>query len=79
MIPNIIKIATGWVNASSADTKYYLNPETFDDQTEQEYFQYAKLSSFSALNKDEINEKILVNKGSLKNESVILFTSGLFV
>ncbi len=63
------KIATGWVNASSADTKYYLNPETFDDKTEQEYFQYANLSNFTALNKDEINEKILVNKGSLKNKA----------
>lgn len=61
------KIATGWVNASSADTKYYLNPATFNDTAKQEFFQYAKLSSFSALNKDEINQKILVNKGVLKN------------
>ena len=63
------KIATGWVNASSADTKYYLNPDTFNDTAEQEYFQYAKLSSFSALNEDEINEKILINKGILKNKA----------
>lgn len=63
------KILTGWVNASVTDTKYYLNPETFDDKNEQEYFQYAKLSSFSALNKDEINEKILVNKGVLKGKA----------
>ena len=63
------EIATGWVNASVTDTKYYLNPDTFDDKEEQEYFQYAKLSSFSALNEDEINEKILVNKGILKNKA----------
>lgn len=63
------KIATGWVNASSADTKYYLNPDTFNDKAKQEYFQYAKLSSFSALNADEINEKILVDKGILKNKA----------
>ncbi len=63
------EIATGWVNASSADTKHYLNPDTFNDQTGQEYFQYAKLSSFSALNEDEINEKILASKGILKNKA----------
>ena len=63
------EIATGWVNASSADTKYYLNPDTFNDETKQEYFQYAKLSSFSALNEDEINEKILASKGILKNKA----------
>lgn len=63
------KIATGWVNASVTDTKYYLNPDTFGDKNTQEYFQYAKLSSFSGLNEDEINEKILVNKGILKGKA----------
>lgn len=70
------KIATGWVNASATDTKYYLNPDTFMNKNEQEYFQYAKLSSFSALNKDEINSKILFNKGSLKNKAAAYLQAG---
>ena len=70
------KIATGWVNASATDTKYYLNPNTFMNKNEQEYFQYAKLSSFSALNKDEINSKILFNKGSLKNKAEAYLKAG---
>lgn len=70
------KILTGWVNASKTDTKYYLDPYTFHDKKEKEYFQYAKLSAFSALNKDEINQKILASKGSLKNKASAYLLAG---
>lgn len=70
------KVATSWVNASKTDTKYYLNPETFNDKDEKEYFQYAKLSSFSALNADELNKKILYNKGVLQNKASAYLQAG---
>ena len=69
------KIATGWVNASEDDTKYYMNPENFKN-TDQGYYQFVKLSSFSALSEEEINQKILYNRGILKNKASSFLEAG---
>lgn len=69
------KIATGWVNASQTDTKYYMDPANFV-QSDTSYYQFAKLSSFSALNENEINQKILYDKGILKDKASSFLEAG---
>lgn len=69
------KIATGWVSASPTDTKYYMNPENFL-KTDESYYQFAKLSTFSALSEDEINQKILYNRGILKGQASSFLQAG---
>lgn len=69
------KIATGWVNASQTDTKYYMDPANFV-QSDTAYYQFAKLSSFSALNENEINQKILYDKGILKDKASSFLEAG---
>ena len=69
------KVQTGWVNASSADTKHYLNPEQVKKNTA-DYYQFVKLSDFAGLNPAEINQKILFDRGILKNRADAFIKAG---
>ncbi|MGE7121273.1 PA14 domain-containing protein [Peribacillus sp. NPDC046944] len=69
------KIVTGWVSASKADTKYYMDPSNFT-KSDTSYYQFAKLSMFSALNESEINQKILQDKGILKDQAKSFLEAG---
>ncbi len=53
-----------WVNASPDDVKNYLNPSNFSTGTK-EYFQFLLLSGSAGTNVNELNNKVLVNKGIL--------------
>ncbi|MEK3798596.1 PA14 domain-containing protein [Peribacillus sp. FSL H8-0477] len=69
------KVQTGWVNASSADTKHYLNPEQVKKGTP-DFYQFVKLSDFAGLNPAEINQKILFERGILKNRADAFIKAG---
>jgi mannosyl-glycoprotein endo-beta-N-acetylglucosaminidase len=53
-----------WRNAKSEDVAYYLNPLNFKQNTP-EYFQFLNLSQSGGIREDEINSRILYNKGIL--------------
>ncbi|MTT30432.1 SH3 domain-containing protein [Terrilactibacillus sp. BCM23-1] len=63
-----IDFPTGWVNASPADVEYYLNPANFQAGSTQ-YYQFLKLSSATNLSTNEVNEKILKEKGVLAGKA----------
>jgi len=69
------KVETGWVNASAADTKQFLNPEKVKKGTA-DYYQFIKLSDFAGLNAAEINQKILLDRGILKNRAAAFIKAG---
>ncbi|MFE7060653.1 glucosaminidase domain-containing protein [Sutcliffiella sp. NPDC057660] len=58
------KVRRTWVNATREDVVPSANPESFS-RNSADYFQFLVLSEPAGLNAKEINEKILVNKGSL--------------
>ncbi len=62
-----IKYNRTWVNASKEDTAYYLDPENFKPDSDA-YFQFLVLSETTGVHVNEVNEKILVNKGILSNK-----------
>jgi beta-N-acetylglucosaminidase len=63
-----IDFSTSWVNASPADIQYYLNPANFKVGTTG-YYQFLQLSIPSVASADEINNKILYNRGILKGKA----------
>lgn len=63
-----IDFSTSWVNASPADIQYYLNPVNFKVGTTG-YYQFLKLSSPSDTSAEEVNNKILYNRGILKGKA----------
>lgn len=63
-----IDFATGWVNPAPSDVHYYLDPSNFHPG-EPEYFQFLDLSSPTSVSADEINKKILVNRGILTGKA----------
>jgi mannosyl-glycoprotein endo-beta-N-acetylglucosaminidase len=64
-----------WVNASPADTLYYLDPNNFD-KTSSAYYQFLDLSKGADVEAQEINSKILYNKGILKNTGKSFIDAG---
>ncbi|WP_079527268.1 PA14 domain-containing protein [Halobacillus hunanensis] len=67
--------AGGWVDASPADTRYYLNPDNFDDSF-QSKLQFLDLSESANVNVDEVNNKILEGKGILEGKAQSFVTAG---
>ncbi|MBP3039848.1 glucosaminidase domain-containing protein, partial [Bacillaceae bacterium Marseille-Q3522] len=57
-----------WVNASPQDVTYYVNPNSFDPNSAS-YFQFLVLSERAGINAQEVNQKILYNKGILSNKA----------
>lgn len=56
-----------WVNASPTDVKYYINPQNFATNTTA-YYQFMQLSKPAGVRAQEVNIKILANKGILTNK-----------
>jgi len=56
-----------WVNASPTDIKYYMDPSNFEKDDKQK-LQFLLLSSSANLNSQEVNDKILKNKGILSGK-----------
>jgi mannosyl-glycoprotein endo-beta-N-acetylglucosaminidase len=64
-----------WVNASPADIEYYLNPNNFSPNTNS-FFQFLKLSESAGLDAQELNEKILFDKGALRGMGQAFINAG---
>src|SRR5699024_4028662 len=54
-----------WYDASENLTQYYLNPRNFKKYSK-EYYQYLKLSGSSNMTVDQLNRKVLNDKGMLQ-------------
>ncbi|WHZ02377.1 N-acetylglucosaminidase [Neobacillus sp. YX16] len=63
-----IKFNQTWKNASPEDVMYYLNPDNFAKDSKY-YYQFLKLSKSAGLNANEVNTKVLSNKGILTNQA----------
>jgi mannosyl-glycoprotein endo-beta-N-acetylglucosaminidase len=59
-----VEVRLTWQNALAADVKHYLDPSNFSLSNE-DYFQFLKLSQSANLNATEVNTKILNGKGIL--------------
>ncbi len=70
-----ISYGGGWVDASPADTRYYLNPDNFDDSF-QSKLQFLDLSESANVSVDEVNNKILKGKGILEGKAQSFVTAG---
>ncbi|TCP17658.1 beta-N-acetylglucosaminidase [Scopulibacillus darangshiensis] len=65
----------GWENATYNETSYYINPNNFSVKSDA-YFQFLKLSESAQLNADEVNQKILGDKGILKGRAHAFIQAG---
>lgn len=63
-----VKFNTGWVNASPSDVQYNLDPNNFPNGTDGA-FQFLNLSAPTAVNADEVNNKILNGRGILAGKA----------
>jgi mannosyl-glycoprotein endo-beta-N-acetylglucosaminidase len=63
-----IKFNQTWKNASPEDVMYYLNPDNFSKDSKY-YYQFLKLSKSTGLYANEVNTKVLSNKGILTNQA----------
>ena len=63
-----------WVNASSKDIEYYVNPLNFSRDTSA-YYQFLDLSKVAGVTATEVNQKILYNKGIFINEAQSFITA----
>ncbi|MCO7174903.1 SH3 domain-containing protein [Sporolactobacillus kofuensis] len=59
---------TGWVNASPADVQYNLDPNNFQNGSAESY-QFLDLSVPTAVNPDEVNNKLLKGRGILAGKA----------
>ena len=57
-----------WQNATSTDTLEYLNPDNYSLESAG-YFQFLKLSQTANININEVNNKILADKGILSGKA----------
>ncbi|NLP52718.1 N-acetylglucosaminidase [Bacillus sp. RO1] len=58
------KVNMQWVNALPEDAAYYMNPENFEKESKS-FYQFLVLSKPAGANAKELNDKILINKGTL--------------
>jgi mannosyl-glycoprotein endo-beta-N-acetylglucosaminidase len=65
-----------WKNAKPEDVMTYLNPNNFAPDSN-EYFQFLVLSESAGIPVDELNNKILVNKGVLAGKGQAFIDAGL--
>ncbi|MBA4538057.1 SH3 domain-containing protein [Bacillus aquiflavi] len=64
-----------WKNASPEDVKYYLNPNNFSTASK-DYLQFLLLTESMNLDPNEVNNKILTNKGILENKAHAFIEAG---
>ncbi|MCK1994777.1 SH3 domain-containing protein [Peribacillus muralis] len=64
-----------WVNASSKDVEYNLNPNNFVNDPVQSY-QFVKLSQVANMNVSEVNARILSGKGILQGQAATFTSAG---
>ncbi|RYM05491.1 hypothetical protein EWH99_05765 [Sporolactobacillus sp. THM7-7] len=65
-----IDFKTNWVHAAPSDLQYYLDPNHFLSGTDG-YYQFLKLSGTAGADENEINNKILNNKGILTGKAAV--------
>lgn len=75
MSANPKKKSAGWVNATSGDVRYFLNPSNFLNSSS-ESLQFLKLSASANLNANEVNAKILAGKGILEGKASAFIEAG---
>lgn len=75
MNANPKKRSAGWVNATSGDVRYFLNPSNFINSPS-ESLQFLKLSASANLNASEVNSKILSGKGILAGKASAFIEAG---
>lgn len=69
-----VEVRMTWQNAKSADVQYYLDPNNFASNT-QAYFQFIQLSKPAYADVNEVNNKILANKGILAGKAQAFITA----
>lgn len=69
------KKSAGWVNATSGDVRYFVNPSNFVNSPA-ESLQFLKLSASANLNANEVNAKILSGKGILEGKASAFIEAG---
>ncbi|AXI39000.1 hypothetical protein CX649_04730 [Bacillaceae bacterium ZC4] len=69
------KSCGGWKDADREDVLYFLNPDNFLNYNGSEIFQFLKLSQYTGLTADEINNKILKGKGILEGKGQAFVTA----
>lgn len=73
---NYSKNCGGWKDADREDVLYFLNPNNFLSDNGSGIFQFLKLSQYTGLTADEINNKILTNdKGILAGKGEAFVTA----
>ncbi|WP_099354853.1 SH3 domain-containing protein [Fredinandcohnia onubensis] len=70
-----IKYNRQWVNAIREDVLYYLNPESFNRDSKY-YYQFLVLSESAGISINEVNQKILANKGILSGHGKAFVEAG---
>ncbi|WP_353948981.1 glucosaminidase domain-containing protein [Sporolactobacillus sp. Y61] len=65
-----VDFQTGWINASPADVRHAMDPVSYSRDTT-EYFQFLKLSAVTNVYADEVNSRILSNKGILSGKAEV--------
>ena len=63
-----INYIKSWVNASSTDVSYYMNPANFAVNSK-EYYQFLSLKGSGSISIKEVNDKILAGKGILQGKA----------
>ncbi|GGM32316.1 hypothetical protein GCM10011351_17990 [Paraliobacillus quinghaiensis] len=76
MVPGRAKAdGNGKIDATRKEVEYYANPSNFDKGTTG-YYQFLTLSKPVGLNVQEVNDKILYNKGNLKGQAQAFIEAG---
>lgn len=60
---------TGWQNAKPEAVERLVNPSNYTDKNSKDYLQFLKLSGTAGLDANEVNSKVLWNKGILANKA----------
>ncbi|AVR00505.1 hypothetical protein OBCHQ24_16330 [Oceanobacillus iheyensis] len=70
-----VRNTSGWVLPDKADLKYYLNPNNFTNSFKNK-LQFAKLSQSAGIDPQEVNDKILNNRGVLDGKAQSFINAG---